>query len=275
MGWGRFELIKDMTYSRLRRCVCQSFKARKNLATLGFFSLPTLVVKESFIDIGDHIRASQITGTNAIMSNVTVHEAIEAYLNERKTELSTSSSQNHRYQLKQFSQWCDRESIEELNSIEAIDLSRFRRQRSPAINANTMYNQLSVIRLFLRFAHRMGWVEESLPCSIVLPSRSGEARDRAITADRAGNILDELEKYSYASFDHVLMSLLWTTGARIGTIRAIDTTDVQLSEHWIDIVHRPETDTPLKNGQGSQREINLHGWVCDSMETLLLHKSVN
>lgn len=32
------------------------------------------------------------------------------------------------------------------------------------------------------------------------------------------------------------------------------------------MVHRPETDTPLKNKDGSEREINLHGWVADVVD---------
>lgn len=109
----------------------------------------------------------------------------------------------------------------------------------------------------------MGWVEEALPESIVLPTRSGRSRDRSIDADRAGEILDGLERYQFASFDHVLFSLLWTCGMRIGTVRSLDVGDIHLDEQWTDVVHRPETDTPLKNGDDSTREVNLHGWVVD------------
>ncbi|MFC7028541.1 tyrosine-type recombinase/integrase [Halomicroarcula sp. GCM10025710] len=99
----------------------------------------------------------------------------------------------------------------------------------------------------LRFAHRMGWVEESVPDSIVLPKRDGKSRDRSIDPDRVGALLDELEKYRYASLDHVIMSMLWTTGMRIGTLRGLDVKDVHLDERWVNISHRPEGDTPLKN----------------------------
>ena len=198
------------------------------------------------------------------MTEVTVPEAVESYLTERSTELSDSSIQNHRYQLKRLKEWCagpgDIDTIEE---FDPIDLSRFRRARSEDINSNTMYNQLGVVRLFLRFAHRMGWVEESLPDSIVLPTRDGRARDSSLDPDRASNILDKLETYRYASFDHCLMVMLWTCGMRIGTIRSLDITDFHLDEGWVEVVHRPDQGTSLKNSDGSTREVNLHGWVCD------------
>lgn len=202
----------------------------------------------------------------ATMTEVTVPDAIESYLTERAHELSDSSIQNHRYQLEQFRRWCAGPGeIDSLDDLEPLTISQFRRYRSSELNSNTMYNQLSVVRLMLRFAHRMGWVREELPESIVLPTRAGRARDRSIDPDRITSLLDELEKYHYASFDHVLLSLLWTCSLRIGAVRALDVDDLHLDEQWIEMIHRPETDTPLKNGDDSEREINLHGWVCDML----------
>ncbi|WP_018259208.1 tyrosine-type recombinase/integrase [Halomicrobium katesii] len=199
------------------------------------------------------------------MTDITIEEAIEAYLEERKSELSDSSIQNHRYQLKQFRLWArGAGGIDNLDDIDPLDLSRFRRYRSNDLNSNTMYNQLGVLRLLLRFTHRMGWVEEELPDSIVLPTRSGRSRDSSIDPDRITSIIDDLERYQYASLNHVILSLLWTCSLRIGALRSLDSDrDLHLDEQWIDMVHRPDTGTPLKNKGGSEREINLHGWVAD------------
>lgn len=201
------------------------------------------------------------------MTDITIEEAIEAYLEERKSELSDSSIQNHRYQLKQFRLWArGADGVDNLDDIDPIDLSKFRRYRSESINSNTMYNQLGVLRLFLRFCHRMQWIDESVPESIVLPTRSGQARDSTIDPDRLASILDELERYAYASVDHVILSLLWTCSFRIGGLRALDVGDVHVQGQWVDVVHRPEEGTPLKNQVGSEREVNLHGWVCDVIQ---------
>jgi integrase len=207
---------------------------------------------------------------------VTVPEAIQAYLTERQSELSDSSLQNHRYQLKQFRRWTDGPGeIETMAELDPIDLSRFRRYRSESINENTMYNQLVVVRLLLRFAHRMGWVDETIPDSVVLPTRDGRARDSSIDSDRIDAIIDRLERYHFASLDHVLLSLLWTTGMRIGAIRALDVSDVDLDEQWVDVVHRPDTDTPLKNARDSEREVNLHGWICDVLRAWINEQRPN
>jgi site-specific recombinase XerC len=198
----------------------------------------------------------------------TVEEAIKAYLADRQSELSSSSLQNHRYQLKQFKQWTrGAGSVDNLDDVEPLTLSKFRRYRSNSINSNTMYNQLSVLRLFLRFCHRMGWVPESLPESIVLPTRAGRSRDSSIDPDRVAAILDDLERFEYAGLDHVILSLIWTASFRISGLRALDVDDVKSREQWVNVAHRPGKETPLKNKEDSEREVNLHGWVCDVIDT--------
>jgi Site-specific recombinase XerD len=112
----------------------------------------------------------------------------------------------------------------------------------------------------------MSWVGEGVPDSIVLPTRDGRSRDSSIDPDRVAAILDDLDQYAYASLDHVILALMWTCSMRIGAVRALDVCDVHTDEQWIDMVHRPGTDTPLKNKGGSEREINLHGWVAELLD---------
>lgn len=208
------------------------------------------------------------------MTVITIDEAIEAYIEERRSELSDSSIQNHRYQLKQFRLWArGADGVDKLDDIDPIDLSRFRRARSQDLDSNTMYNQLGVLRLLMRFCQRMGWVNESLPDSIVLPTRAGRSRDSSIDPDRVASILDSLERYEYASLNHVILSMLWTSSLRIGALRALDIRDVYTDEQWIDMVHRPDTGTPLKNKNRSEREINLHGWVADLLRAWIEDRS--
>lgn len=209
------------------------------------------------------------------MNSVTVTEAVESYLNDRESELSASSQQNHRYQLKQFKEWCERVHVDSIEEVEPIHISRFRRARSKDINSNTMYNQLSIVRLFLAFCERMMWVEPGVSESVVLPSRDGKARDRSIDVGRAHDILDRLEKYAYASIDHVLFSMFWSAGLRIGSLRSVDIDDIDFDERFVDLNHRPETHTPLKNGDKSEREVNLHGWVVELLDDFIHDRRID
>jgi site-specific recombinase XerD len=71
-----------------------------------------------------------------------------------------------------------------------------------------------------------------------------------------------LRTYEYASLRHVLFTLMWTTGIRVGTARGLNVGDYNSDEMYIDVVHRPEEGTPLKNKRPAERQIALHEWVC-------------
>jgi integrase len=99
--------------------------------------------------------------------------------------------------------------------------------------------------------------------NMIIPSPKEEARDNKIPPDPAEAILEYLEKFEYATLRHALFALLWDTGFRLGTVRALDLDDYYPDERYVRVRHRPEQGTPLKNGENAEREVNLHGWVCE------------
>lgn len=52
----------------------------------------------------------------------------------------------------------------------------------------------------------------------------------------------------------------------MGTLRAVDLGDYHSEKQFIEVEHRAETGTPLKNKYGAEREVNLHEWVCDVID---------
>ena len=60
--------------------------------------------------------------------------------------------------------------------------------------------------------------------------------------------------------------LLWRTGIRIGSVRALDVDDIQSEEECIAVRHRPDTDTPLKNKENGERLIALKPKVCSALD---------
>jgi len=57
-----------------------------------------------------------------------------------------------------------------------------------------------------------------------------------------------------------------TPGWRSGTLRSFDLEDYNRDDAALDAVHRPEQDTPLKNGTGGERMIALgerQAWMLD------------
>jgi integrase len=85
-------------------------------------------------------------------------------------------------------------------------------------------------------------------------------RDVSISAERARSILNYLSRFAYATRQHLFFGLAWTTGMRLGSARAIDVSDVCYDETgrmYVQLRHRPETETPLKLGAKGERAVTV------------------
>lgn len=185
-------------------------------------------------------------------------EAVNLYLNHREPELSEKSIQNHRYRLNSFLEWCHEAGIENMNDLSGRDLHRFRSWRQDQDVATiTLRSQLATLRVFLEFCATIDAVEQGLRERVLLPEvdYEQESKDVKLEEDHARDLLNYLDTYEYASRDHVIIAILWHTGIRLGSLRAIDLSDWNLSERCIELRHRPETGTPLKNGSRAERAI--------------------
>jgi integrase len=142
-----------------------------------------------------------------------------------------------------------------LNRLNGRDILRYKNWRSDGINTVTLKTQLSELREFLRFCVSIDAVEESVPEKVTVPSLDdGEnVRETLMRPDEATTILQFLEQYHYASLNHVLLLLLWQTGARMAGIHSIDVDDIDAEEGMIEIRHRPNRGTRLKNESGGER----------------------
>ena len=195
--------------------------------------------------------------------------AVDLYLDQRRDEVSGSTLQSHEYRLQSFIEWCEEEGITNLNELTGRDLHAFRvwRREEGDLEPVTLQGQLSTLRVFVRFCESIDAVQEDLESKILLPTISDDegVSDTTLDPARAETILDYLGRYRYASRDHVIALLLWRTGMRTGTVRGLDLDDIDLDGQAIETVHRPDEDTPLKNGVNGERWIALS---TDTAETL-------
>lgn len=186
-------------------------------------------------------------------------EAVERFLRHREPSVRKSTLQNARTRLNYFLEWCAEQEIENLNGLTGRDLSDFVAWRQAQISAITLQKQLSTIRQFLRWAADIEAVPEGLAEKVHAPELpdGAESRDIQLSAARAEPILEYLDRYQFASRQHVVMALLWRTGMRRGALRAIDVDDMHPDDHAIHLRHRPETGTALKNGEAGERMVYL------------------
>lgn len=199
-------------------------------------------------------------------------QAIEMYLTERRTELSPETLDNHRMYLRRFREWCDREGFDNLNNVSGRDLHSFRQHRADKLAQSSLQTQMSALRTFIRFCESIDAVEPGLAEKVLIPPRPGNSRDQKLGPDRAKAILSHLEKYYYASRNHALFLTLWHTGMRMGAAQSLDVQDFDHDRQSLELVHRPDEGTTLKNGTDGERIVALSEDVAGVIGDYVDHK---
>ncbi|SDJ86500.1 Site-specific recombinase XerD [Halovenus aranensis] len=194
--------------------------------------------------------------------------ALEMYLADRDAELAESTIASHQRRLSLFVQWCDENDIESLSELTPRDLHEFRVWRQQGIRVDgvapdTLRSALVTTRLFLRWAAGINAVDPNIPELIEVPdSVAKRSRDEMLEPERAEQLLEHLETYEWASAGHVIIELLYRTGMRAGSLRALDVGDYNREEQHLALRHRPETGTPLKNKRDGERLVALQLKTC-------------
>jgi len=131
--------------------------------------------------------------------------------------------------------------------------------------------QMDTLRVFIRWVESIDGVEENLHTKVLSPSLTGNdnVRDVMLGRERVERILAYLRKYEYCSRQHVVVALMWHTGLRIGSVRALDCEDYDSDEQSLTLLHRPDTGTPLKNQSEGERLVALSDTVCELLDDWL------
>ncbi|MFC7018209.1 MULTISPECIES: tyrosine-type recombinase/integrase [Haloarcula] len=190
---------------------------------------------------------------------LTPEDGVSMYKQDRRDEVSEATLQSHGYRLQRFVEWCDERDIENLNEITGRDTHRFKLYRKAEVSPPTLKSQMDTLRVFLRFCEDIDAVRDGVAESVTSPTLDANEKQSGdiLPSKRAADLLAYLDKYEYATHEHVIARLLWESGARTGSLLAIDLDDVRLRNAYIEIRHRPDTGTPLKNGAHGERDIAL------------------
>ncbi|SHH23657.1 tyrosine-type recombinase/integrase [Halobaculum gomorrense] len=198
---------------------------------------------------------------------LTPSEARDLHLEAMKENAAEWTRVSHRSHLRAFVEWCRTEGgIDNMNDLTGRDLYQFRvwrreggysKGKTDTLAPKTLDSALTTVRSFLRFCEQIEAVPEGLREKVILPtlSASSEVSDSTIAPERVPPVIDYLDRYEYASRDHVVWALVWHTGARLGAVRALDLEDCELDNKkpGINYIHRPDSDTPLKNDERGER----------------------
>lgn len=207
-------------------------------------------------------------------SNLSPRDAVERYLDRRRTELTEGSVQAYRYRLKLWVEWCQREGITSVSEFSGWVLEQYEAYRSgKGLAPTTLRSEMMTLKGHMEYLERLDAVEEGLAEKVHIPnvSKSERSRDELLSTDRARLLLRHYRQseVSRATKHHALLELLWHTGARLGGIRALDLRDFHPGEGFVEFVHRPSTGTPLKNKIEGERMVGLRRPVVDVLEEYL------
>jgi len=206
-----------------------------------------------------------------MLESITPEDAVEAYLNEREAELSDSSLQNQRYRLQRFIEWCEEVGLEDMNNMTGRRAHDYKMWRAEDVKPITLKTQLDTLRVFLEFCERIEAVPEHVHEKVSSPpiTGNGDQSNEMIEPEEVDRILAYLDKWEHASLTHVVFHLLWHTGMRSGSARGLDVDDYDSDGGFVEIHHRPDTGTPLKNKENGERHINLIRELCDTLDDFL------
>lgn len=196
--------------------------------------------------------------------------AIELYLADRETEISEATLYSHSSRLGHFVRWCNSKEIENLNELTGRKLHDYRlwRRNDGNLAPASEKTQMDTVRVFVKWLESVDAVDSDLHTKVRSPTlRDGEnIRNVMLDSDHAKEVLEYLEKYEYASRPHVVLTLMWHTMMRVGAVHALDVEDYDSNRQCIAIVHRPETRTPIKNGERGERLVALSDLVCELLD---------
>lgn len=217
--------------------------------------------------------------TTGELQPISPAEAKEMYLDAREREVSESTLSGYHYRLKHFIRWCEEiEDLDNMNDLSGRDLQRFKiwRRDDGDLKPITLHGQLDALRLFLRWCESVDAVEPGLheKLSALMPTleKTDEQSNSVLESGEAEALVEYQRRFEYASRPHVIIEILWHTGIRLGALHALDVDDYDGDAERLEIRHRPDTETPLKNGEEGERMVALNAEVCRVIEDWVEHQ---
>lgn len=207
----------------------------------------------------------------------TPENAVERFLNSRIADngISEKTVRNNRYNLKKFRTWANETGFGDMSEIDGLRADDFRTWVMESdLRPMTRQNIVTTFRTFLRYCENLEMVHEGVSEKILPPSVNDEdeVRDGRLSTETAHEILNYLRRFQYGSLRHVLFEVFWHTGMRKGSARSLDVDDWQPQNHALSLKHRPDTDTPLKNGTGGERHVYINDErVVDTINDYIEH----
>ncbi|QLG63044.1 tyrosine-type recombinase/integrase [Halorarum salinum] len=218
------------------------------------------------------IRIGATTDGGSRVPDLTPREAFERWLGRLRGSKADSTVSAYHYQLKLFIEWCEDESITPINDLTGWDIETYEtHRRETGIELISLNKELGTLKQFLEYCARIELVDENLPEKVDPPDvpKEEQVDNTRLHTDDARALLAHYETDDFGSRAHALLSLAWFVGARLGGLRSLDLKHYDSDDEYLQFVHRPDEDTPLKNGLDGERAVGLPRHVCDVVDAYI------
>jgi site-specific recombinase XerD len=205
------------------------------------------------------------------MEPTTPDEAAELFLEKRRGDSARSTVQSYQYRLKQWLEWCSENDIEAVEELTTLHIHKFNTYLNDRIAKTTKKSYMTALRLLLDYMCKLNITSRELVEAVETPTLSGDddVRSDILTQEEAEEVLEHLKRFEYASRTHIQLLLAWRVGARMSSIRALDLSDYDSEEQFLQFRDRADEGTSLKNGGGGERMVALSPDTCTVIDSYI------
>jgi site-specific recombinase XerD len=199
-------------------------------------------------------------------------EAFERWLSRLRASKAESTVTAYHYQLKLFVEFCEREGIRSIADLSGWDIDTYETKRREAgVELISLNKEFRTLKLFLNYCARIEIADESLPEKVDPPDvpRDASVDETRLHPSDARQLLSYYDAHEHGSRAHALLAIAWYIGPRLGAIRGLDISDYDSEKAYLQFIHRPREETPLKNGEDGERAVGLPRKVCDVVDHYL------
>lgn len=199
--------------------------------------------------------------------DLTPQEARDRWLDKLRVDKADSSIAAYHYQTKLFLEWCREQDITKIRDLTGWDIESYEtHRRSMDVKPLTLQKELLTLQRWLKYCGRIELLPTDFHQKVDPPDvpRDHHVDDTMLRPEDAERLLQHYRNNPdvRATRAHALLELAWNTGARLGALRGLDLNDYNTTEEYVAYRHRPDEETPLKNGTDGERVVGLPTKVC-------------
>lgn len=205
------------------------------------------------------------------MRDIHPRAARRMFFKAKKGTVRDSTYRCYKHPTEQFIDYLETNGIDSMRDVDGFLIETWKNELKDRVKLVTVRNYVTRIRVFIKWCEASNVVESGLYDAIIVPDVPEEqARStEVVTAEQSERISTRLMTYEYGTRKHAMWELQWHVGCRVGGLVSLDLTDFSPGDAAGPVLrfrNRAESDTTLKNGRKSERDVSLSDDVAGVLE---------